>query len=1782
MRSLGFRVKQSRNNRRQSFNNEPIQLGVEVLEARMMLNGDASDGVSNNYQDYLPDGFGSGDLLFQEFLSGGQEFARIPDAVSNAVSVDTYSWNTDFNLNFEYEERPGVSDNGVSYRFEQIEVEHDTNGNPIEFVIALNKYTYSISVGSGAGSPDGLGGGFGSGATTTGPYTESLNVTRDSWLVKTSDDSGVSQFMSNGSTAAYTSEILATSTAAWDYQFEKDESAIQPTIDISLDYDSTVHFQWSESIAFDDLYDQGFIGVTDSTTDGEVIVESGTLEINGTIVTGYHGEISAIETANGFTYEVSGDYSSSTASSGLPGASGSLIVAVNAEGVFKEGDVVLNAAQDAIVGHDVGGSLFIYDVDSSISQAFDQQYQFSGNGSVVTTANAEDQTAEITFDLIQDSTAYSKSVDVFYSGETVQHNLVDLSHEDGGQQVSMSDDTNVADEELIDARKNSYSFELDHSSAWTTEKSELEPENLAPVPNYYRHTLTDRDSTTTEENSVLTTVVDNYDSYTRTTLVKQLFEEKESDDTEFEVEEFFSTGSTVLETETEGLNTGQTVTTQLTRTFDLAGTQTLPGSIAGTRKTASEFEFLTNNARTENTGSTSRFGGDMLWLNGSGVSEQTRALYENTSKTVGTSTNTEENTNVHRFGDSTTVETFDENDSSFTVLINSDTTVENTIEQGQNFTDTTSSLSEDSQYKSNGTVFQHVLRKYSDSEREDWHGQSTVVTTYNDYLMQFEETVDEDSGNTQGVGNIGDDPSYVTTYEGEIVSGTVVSDTLGNIHLTRNQNRQSASLAISNGYAQDNADQSDTPVPIISDFSDYAWVNRIIESNDTATIDNSADLTTTRNYITGQDGYTLDVVGTQDQSQSVSGTRKQLENVVVLTGEFNETGIFDGSTDNWNRFDWEANRQVTPVDLSEFRSGDFKDERDSVLNGGYSHFVNYDATTSSVSQSSSYNPNWQFDIVPLDTEETSGGTNSTEINPTKVDILLSGEATRTFNSSANVVFDDRYSKSVEIKKTNEFDDQVQESIGTVAMAERSKVDTSGSSSEQVGRTIHERASANGLKVIAETTGSLNVNDANSQTQGGYVSISSLNNHSSNNLNTVNIQTRGAVTYEYDPALYLDGEADTDPLTFSTFHGFVRVNETTVEPGSSGYSESLSHSTRSRIDETLVSETSTASILVGILENSSAATDVTNLVYPEDSGEGGSEGSTGSDGGNEESNDRGTVLLFDNGLAEIKPSELTNSDDGENANLSSGKITVTKDRDHTFSKKEERVIHARMKMNQPSRELNYDARYLVRGQSTDTRLHDTVVTDYSSSGARIVSTQNETEQIDRWDIKTEGDYQFKKGSENQSSSFVSRNRGAVQRVVNSSGVLASDKPDAQLKFTTTGYAQVLEQIEGLRDRKGNYLVKDGNVVNPVNTSTSRETVKEKVEATGQMAFENLGIFPFFTDSTALAVPYWAIDGDGEQEDDGSGNLSGFTLVRETGKDGGWQGALLSLSAGWGVGLIDLSTYDNVSTKNIKLPYNFNQQAMKTFGYMADEVITYVGYMSLANGAEFAAAQALYGNLKIFFGAFEVTGGVVLVASGNFIVGGILIAHGFDTALAGVIQVLNGDTTRTFTSKSIALAYEQSQRFSGLNLDPTRAHFVGEMGDLAIGMVDFGVSAFAVGTKVAAKVSRLIGKAKGINRLDDARQVLNGADEIIDAARAGESVPKGKIEFATYRQLRQELKDFGITDSASRKALLRGNDVAFQQIDEFGDISGIVKLKDGKLSSIVAGAYGRDAQELLCGK
>jgi hypothetical protein len=70
-------------------------------------------------------------------------------------------------------------------------------------------------------------------------------------------------------------------------------------------------------------------------------------------------------------------------------------------------------------------------------------------------------------------------------------------------------------------------------------------------------------------------------------------------------------------------------------------------------------------------------------------------------------------------------------------------------------------------------------------------------------------------------------------------------------------------------------------------------------------------------------------------------------------------------------------------------------------------------------------------------------------------------------------------------------------------------------------------------------------------------------------------------------------------------------------------------------------------------------------------------------------------------------------------------------------------------------------------------------------------------------------------------------------------------------------------------------------------------------------------------------------------------------------------------------------------------------------------------------------------------------------------------------------------------------------------------------------------------------------------------------------------KGKIDIGAYRKLRQELKDYGLADSASRKGLFRGQDVAFQRIDKFGDISGVVKLKEGKLSSIVAGVYGRDS-------
>ena len=1700
--ALGFRARRGLKERRlrDLRRTEHDQLCLLVLEPRMMLDGDASDGISDNYQDYLPAGFGSGDLVFQDILTGGQEFTEIPDAVSEAVSSTAYSWDSPFDQIFLYSEQGDLTESGTSFRFEQIEVEHDdVTGDPTEFVIALNKYTYTITVGSGSGV-GGLGGGLGGGTTgTTGPYGETLDVTRSSWLVKTQDDSGVGQFLVDGSTAAYASQILATSSATWNYSFQKDTSGLWPTIDISMSYEATIDFQWNEALEFDDLYDQGFIGVTDSTTDGEVISESGTLTINGTVATDYQGEIHATESGTGFSYDVSGSYANGTLVNGLPGE---LEVAVVAAGTFKEGDVVLNAEKDAIVGHDSVGSLFIYDVDSSISQNYSTAYQFDGDGEIVTTTAAENQTADITFDLITDISTFEKSVEVTYTGVDVQHDLVMLSHGSGGQLVSMDGD-NAPDDQLIDARKATYTFVLDHDSAWTSQKTELEAEGFNPAPDYYRHTQTDAHSTTAEENNRLTTTFSNYDSYTLTSSTIELFEEKEADDDEFEKQEFVSTQSTTAENETEGVSTSKSITTKLTRTFDVAGTDSLQSAISGTRTTTANYEFLENNSRTNNSNSTSRTGSDMLWLNDASVTEATRALYADARKTVTTTTATEEVANIHRFGNATTVESFNENDSSFTVLVNSSTTVDTTVDEGLNFTDSTTTLNEDSKYKVNGVTIQRVLRDYAETEREDWHGQSVQKTDFNNYLMQFDEISDPEG--TEGIGELGDDPSYFTAFEGNVVSGSIVTDNDGNLNLDRSMNRKSAALIISDGHTLDNSEPSDTPVPITSDFSDYAWVNRIAESSDSATVTNHADLLTTRTYVAGEEGYTLDVAGSHSQSQSVDGNRKELENVVILEGDFNDVGLFDGSTDNWNRFDWNANKTVVPVALSEFRSGDLQDEMDQVTTGGYSHFVNYDATTTQFSESSSYSPNWQFDILPLEpeTSDQNGGDGSgstePEIAPTQLDVALAGSAVRTYDSTSKVTFDDRYSKSIEIKKDDTFDIEMNESVATTIMSERSRVDTGGSNEDQIGRIVNETASADGETVTLETTGSLEVTDENGQTEGGYISLSSMNNQSATNLNTVDIQARGAVAFDYDPALYLDGDSDTDPLVMTTLHGMVHVGEMTLSPGSAGYSESISQSSQTHIDETLVSTSDTASILVGILENSAVATNVTDLVYPQDSSEGGDDGSGGStdsDGGTDESSNHGAVLWFDDGIGEVAVPELPTGED-ENANLESGKITVTKNRDLTHAKQEERLIHVRMDMDQPSRHLHYDARYKVYDQSTETHLHDSVTTEYSPEGADVVATQNDTDQTDRWDIQTEGNFKFKKNSELKSSTFTSRNQGAVRRVSHDSGQQDPNNPDGELTHTNSGSAQILEAVLGKRDRTGNYLVHDGNEVSPVHIPSSRETIEETIAATNLIPVSDLAIFPFFTDSTSIAVPFAAIDyGD---ESTSQPEIVGFNLVRKTGVDSGWVGALMNFNFGLVGNVIDWATYDNVSTKNITVPFNFNQQSLKTFGYMADEVVNYVGYMSLVDGAEFAATQALYGNLKIFFGTLEVAGGVLLVASGNYVVGGILIAHGFDTALAGVLQVLNGDSTRTFTSRFIAMSYEQNQRFAGVNLDPDEAHFVGEVGDMLIGMVDIGVGVYAASAKLLAKGSRLIGKAKTLNRLQEAHHIVNSADEIIDASR-----------------------------------------------------------------------------------
>ena len=67
------------------------ELSLEQLEVRNMLTGDAGDNVPTDWNQYLPEGFGGGDIVVWNEMKGGEELVALPDRLQAALPQNGYA-----------------------------------------------------------------------------------------------------------------------------------------------------------------------------------------------------------------------------------------------------------------------------------------------------------------------------------------------------------------------------------------------------------------------------------------------------------------------------------------------------------------------------------------------------------------------------------------------------------------------------------------------------------------------------------------------------------------------------------------------------------------------------------------------------------------------------------------------------------------------------------------------------------------------------------------------------------------------------------------------------------------------------------------------------------------------------------------------------------------------------------------------------------------------------------------------------------------------------------------------------------------------------------------------------------------------------------------------------------------------------------------------------------------------------------------------------------------------------------------------------------------------------------------------------------------------------------------------------------------------------------------------------------------------------------------------------------------------------------------------------------
>ena len=587
----------------------------------------------------------------------------------------------------------------------------------------------------------------------------------------------------------------------------------------------------------------------------------------------------------------------------------------------------------------------------------------------------------------------------------------------------------------------------------------------------------------------------------------------------------------------------------------------------------------------------------------------------------------------------------------------------------------------------------------------------------------------------------------------------------------------------------------------------------------------------------------------------------------------------------------------------------------------------------------------------------------------------------------------------------------------------------------------------------------------------------------------------------------------DPDLPGATQGYKVVNTSSYDPldGQASTTHSLEH--KKTIEEALVKHIPMSSGVLDLLHSTGLGGDISF------GGNGGSDDSQDSSAG-DNTDDASDARILQNAAGEILGFETSELEEGD---YISGKLKLTEDSSATEAMKINETLEVNIKMTEPTRRLTIDSTKDFESREAETTKKSELVLTYGENGS-IESKYDDTSH-DKWVVSTDGDYSFFTADTGwRGADFESENGGDLRYEWGGSTTSSIDGSDR----VTEEYGRVsTEGINGFRIRDGDLLkVSEDGGPTTIDETENYEKVIESV--TGSAERDHI-LRGSFLQNRASATFTSEDDnsggggtgGPGGGGDDGTGTSQSFmTLTRTV------QSSHETTGDGFAGDPGDSNNSNSVTDTFPVLTTTAN--TLESFGYLADEARSFVSYMSLESGEAYADKARAWAVLLIAGGLAETQAGP------------LGIAHGVDTAWAGLKQLWYGDYVRTYTSKAIST----SLQFGGVSGED--AEFYGEIADAVLG---FGTGVVGV-NKAATKVIR--GAAKFVPMGDKVADVARGlgktigklrnADELVDASKVADDVSIATE--GAVRQLRLPKTDPSLTGTNTFGYTTANGDVFLQ--------------------------------------